>query len=100
MTEEEINAVCDLLKYIQKYPGAKHSSQGIARYWIYRQRLEERLEVVMRAIEYLKQKGFLEEIKKPDGNNFFKVNENLLKHIPQTIKMLLSSEEIEMKKTK
>lgn len=100
MTEEEINAVCDLLKYIQKYPGAKHSSRGIARYWIYRQRLEERLEVVMRAIEYLTQKGFLEEIEKPDGNNFFKVNENLLKLIPQTIKMLLSNEDTAMKKTK
>ena len=90
MTEDEINAVCDLLKYIQKYPGVKHSSQGIARYWISRQRLEEKLEVAMQAIKYLTQKGFLEEVKNPDGNTFFKVNEELLKHIPHTIEMLLS----------
>lgn len=88
MKKEEINAVCDILKYIQKQPQAKHTAQGIAKYWIVQQRLEEKIEVVASALEYLIQNGFLEEVKMEDGHSYFKVKEKRLKDIPSTIQTL------------
>ena len=85
MNKEFLNALCDILKYIQKQPQAKHTAQGIARYWILQQRLEEKIEVVSGALQYLVQQGFLIEVKNIDGNSYFKVNENKLKDIPDTI---------------
>jgi len=85
MNKELLNALCDILKYIQKQPQAKHTAQGIAKYWIFQQRLEEKIEVVSGALQYLVQQGFLTEVKNVDGNSYFKVNENKLKDIPDTI---------------
>ena len=88
MKKEEINAISDILKYIQKQPQAKHTAQGIAKYWIVQQRLEEKIEIITSALEYLIQNGFLEEVKMEDGNSYLKVNEKRLKDIPTTIQKL------------
>lgn len=75
----------DILKYIQKNPAIKHTAEGIARYWIFQQRLEERLDFVMHAISYLVEQGFLQEIKLADGGSYFKVNKRKLKDIPSIL---------------
>ena len=85
MRKEQIDAICDILKYIQKQPQSKHTAQGIAKYWILQQRLEERIEDVTIALEYLVQQGFMEKVNNAGGNSYFKVNKNRLEDIPKTL---------------
>ena len=81
MTKIEKIAACDILKYIKEQPQAKHTAQGIAKYWIYQQRMEENLDIVMAALEFLVQKGFLEEVHKNDGKSYFRANKKKITEI-------------------
>ncbi|MFQ5630410.1 MAG: hypothetical protein ACE5I1_16690 [bacterium] len=85
MKKEEVAAVRDILKYIQGQPNAVHTIEGIAKYWIFQQRLEERLDHVIHAIDYLAKRGFLNEVKKANGGSYYKVNKKKLKDIPGTL---------------
>lgn len=91
MSNEERVATRDILEYLQKQPGAKHTAEGIAKYWIFQQRLEESLEIVMTAIRYLVKAGFLEEICNEDSQCFYRLNQRQIGEIPHTIKMLESA---------
>ena len=88
MSNEERVAVRDILKYLQKQPDAQHTAEGIAKYWIFQQRLEESLEIVMAAIKYLIKSGFLEEICNEDSQCFYRLNQRQIGEIPHAIKML------------
>ena len=90
MSNEEQAAARDILEYLQKQPGAKHTAEGIAKYWIFQQRLEESLEIVMTAIKYLIKSGFLEEVCNEDTRCFYRLNQEQIGEISQTIKMLQS----------
>jgi Fe2+ or Zn2+ uptake regulation protein len=93
MTRQEMNAVCDILKYIQKRPRVKHTAEGIARYWIFQQRLEEKFETVMVAIEFLVKRGILEEVEKADGNSYYRTNHNKTLEIPVVLAKLQKAKE-------
>jgi hypothetical protein len=73
---DETQVIVDILGYIQKHLNAKESAEGIAKYWIFRQRLEEKYEIVMRAIEYLISNGFLQCLPKNDGTIYIKINKS------------------------
>jgi hypothetical protein len=88
MTEEQIGAVVDILQHIKKHPQAKHNVEGIAKYWIYQQRLEEKLDIVMQAIDFLLHEGFLRKLTNQDGTSFFSVNESKISKIQQKINEL------------
>jgi len=88
MIKEEIAAVKDILKFIQNQPNAAHTVEGIAKYWIFQQRLEEKLDHVIHAIEYLTQENFLVEIKKANGGRYYKVNQAKLTRIPAALQNL------------
>ncbi len=88
MNKEEQAAARDILKYIQKHPQSKHSVQGIARYWISQERLEERLEIVLAAIDHLVREGFLEALQKEDKSCFYRVCEKKLDEISSEIEKL------------
>lgn len=92
MTEEERTAIRDILKYIQKQPKAKHTAEGIAKYWIFQQRLEEKLEIALAAITYLVNEGFLEKIQVQNNSCYYCVNQEKLREIPQTLQRLLSKD--------
>jgi Fe2+ or Zn2+ uptake regulation protein len=72
MNQEQSQAVWDILNYLQKHPQAKHSAEGIAKYWIFQQRLEEKLDSVLYAIDFLVEQHFLEKIEKSDGSIYYK----------------------------
>lgn len=84
--EETRNALTVILKFIEKNPQAKHTIEGIATNWIFQQRLEEKIEVVLGVIEYLVKRGFLEEIQKVDDEYYYRVNKTKLGEIPEEIK--------------
>lgn len=88
MTKDEKIAAVDILKYIQKQPNVKHTAEGIAKYWIYQQRLEENLDTVISAIAYLVQRGFLIEENEISETSFYKVNKDKIVEIETTLKKL------------
>ncbi len=88
LNTEERRAIRDILRYIEKQPHAKHSAEGIAKYWIFQQRLEEHLNVAFGAIHYLVRKGFLQDVIKSDGSRYFQVNTQKLEDIPAELSML------------
>lgn len=73
LDDDEINIVIDLLKYIQKYPNAKHTKEGIAKQWLVQQRLEEGADKVNTAIKYLQQEGILQAVEN-STSAYFKIN--------------------------
>jgi hypothetical protein len=69
MTDEitESKLAQQILDYLQDQPEAGDTLEGIARWWVLRQRLSESSVIIGRAVEALKRKGYLEEHKTPDG---------------------------------
>ena len=88
MTEDERVAARDILNYIQKQPNAKHTAEGISRYWIFQQCLEEKLEIVLNAIDYLVNEGFLEEVQKEDKQYYYCANKGKIDDISSAIDIL------------
>lgn len=86
--EEALDALTVILKFIEKNPRAKHTVEGIATNWIFQQRLEEKIEVVLEVIEYLVKRGFLEEVRKMDDESYYRVNKTKLGEIPDEIKKM------------
>ena len=77
MSIEERAAARDILKYLQKQPDAKHTAEGIAKYWIFQQRVEEKVEIVLTAIDFLIHEGFLEEVEKSSGSSYYKAADKI-----------------------
>jgi len=71
-TEKEQRATQLLLQYMQNHPEAKHTAEGIARWWILQQKLEEEVGVVEKVIAYFTDVGVLEKVLMPDDNSYFK----------------------------
>ena len=86
LTEEVRETLVGILKFIEKEPQAKHTAEGIAKTWIFQQRLEEKIEVVLVVIQHLVKKGFLEEILKEDDECYYRVNQSKLPKIADEIK--------------
>ena len=100
MTEDVQKAVLDILKYIQKYPDAKHTKNGIIRNWIYQQRLEEKLQVAETAINFLVKDGILEKIEKEDQEFYLRVNRNKISDISSRIVKLQKLHKLEFESEK
>ena len=90
MSDEERAAVSDILKYLQKQPDAKHTAKGIAKYWIFQQRVEEKVEIVLTAIDFLIHEGFLEEVAKTNGGSYYKASDKI-KDVSDLLKRLQTS---------
>ena len=71
-TEKELRTAQLLLQYMQNHPEAKHTAEGIVRWWILQQKLDEEVGVVEKVIEYLTDAGVLEKVLMPDENSYFK----------------------------
>ena len=72
LTEKEMRIAQLLIKHMLKNPDAKHTAEGIARWWIMQQKFEEELILVEKVIEYLTGIGLLEKVLLPDGNTYYK----------------------------
>ncbi len=90
MSNEEQAAARDILEYLRKQPHAKHTAEGIAKYWVFQQRLEEKVEIVLTAIDFLIQEGFLEEVAKTNGSSYYKASDKI-KDISDLLERLQTS---------
>ncbi len=79
--EELKTAVIDILKFIQKYPKAKHTLEGIGRFWLLQQKLEEKAEIVQAAVNVLLEYQILEQVLKEDLEYYYRVNQNKIDEI-------------------
>ena len=74
LTEKERRIAQLLVKYMLKNPEAKHTTEGIARWWVMQQKFEEEIKVVEKVIEYLTNIGVLEKVLLPGDNTYCKFN--------------------------
>jgi len=78
LTEKEQQIAQLLLDYMKKHPNAKHTAEGIARWWILQQKLDEEQFLVERVIEHFSEKGILEKVQLADGNCYFRFHQQKL----------------------
>lgn len=70
--EQAVAEVAEIIKrYLDTYPNAADSIEGIARWWLGRQRFEERLKAVEQALEYLVAKGEVARTVAADGKAIY-----------------------------
>jgi len=53
----------EIKRYLQKCPSASDSVEGITSWWLERQRIAENIHTVEKALECLKDEGFIDERK-------------------------------------
>ena len=64
--DEEILAIAqEIRNYLTGHPNAADGLEGIAKWWLSRQRYQENLAKVEKALDYLVTEGLIEKIRKP-----------------------------------
>lgn len=61
------NVANAIRRYISSRPNATETVEGVARWWLVRQRYEDSVEVVQEALNYLEAEGKVTKIKVPGG---------------------------------
>lgn len=70
--EELIAAVADVIKrYLDAHPNAADSVEGIAYWWLARQRLEDSKEIVEEALEHLVAEGEITKTATREGKTLY-----------------------------
>lgn len=64
----ELENVADAIsRYISSRPNATETVEGVAKWWLVRQRYEDSVEVVQDALNYLEKKGKVTRLTVPGG---------------------------------
>jgi hypothetical protein len=67
-----------VMAYLEAHPQACDTIEGIARWWLMSQQINDATFAVKRALEELKKRGYVREERKADGRIFYCVQENEL----------------------
>jgi len=68
--EERVrNVACEIEKYLKMHPHASDSIEGIATWWVARQRIRDELEIVRAALEQLTLTGVISAGKSDDEHD-------------------------------
>jgi hypothetical protein len=78
----------EILNYLSKQPAAKDTFQGIAEWWVLKQRIDDAVERVSGALDMLISKEFIIIKQNRDGGKFFQVNEAKSKEIKSTLSQI------------
>jgi len=68
---ELIKIAADMRRYLERHPKAMDTLEGIAGWWIPRQRYEEARGKVAQALAYLESRGEIARREMPDGRTLF-----------------------------
>lgn len=63
-----------LLQYMKKHPDAKHTAEGIARWWLLQQIFENEIKVVERVLEFFIDKGIITRVDVSGGKAYYQAN--------------------------
>lgn len=66
------NVANAISRYISSRPNASETVEGVARWWLLRQRYEDSLEVVQDALNYLEAEGKVARLKIPGGKEVYR----------------------------
>lgn len=81
-----------ILNYLVKHPEAMDTVEGITRWWLLRERIDQSLQTVNRTLEFLLQKDFIKKLKIQD-NQFYKLNDIRCEEIHKFLENLQSNNE-------
>ena len=85
LTEQERKLALLLIRFMQKNSEAKHTAEGIARWWIMQQKFEEEIEKIKKVLEYLTKVGVLQEIAPTQNQRYYKINNQSVIHFIKEI---------------
>ena len=75
---EEIQAIAnEIVRYLHQRPFAADTLDGIVKWWIKQQRVEEQTRLVKQALSLLETQGFVVQRSSATGQTFFKSAESL-----------------------
>jgi Fe2+ or Zn2+ uptake regulation protein len=60
-----------ILNYLRSHPEASDTLEGIAKWWLMRQRVSESTEVVQRVLERLRDQGLIRECRLAGGSTLY-----------------------------
>jgi hypothetical protein len=61
----------DILAYLQEHPGSGDTVEGISRWWVLRQRINESVEMVRQVLEHLGKEGLVQARRMADGRTIY-----------------------------
>jgi len=74
--EHSINSLANEIKaYLDNHPCSADSPEGIAKWWLSRQRYINSVEQVQMALELLAEEGVLNKSKAADGQTIYRLNQ-------------------------
>ncbi len=62
-----------ILSYLVKHPEAMDTVEGITRWWLLRERIDQSLETVTTTLEFLQQQDFV-QVQEISDSHFYKLN--------------------------
>ena len=65
------NVANAISRYISSRPNASETVEGVARWWLLRQRYEDSIEIVKEALKYLEAEGKVAKLKVPGGKDVY-----------------------------
>jgi hypothetical protein len=82
------NIAAAIIRHMYENPQAKHNAEGIARYWLFQQKIEEQVDCVLAALRFLIRQGMLLEIQNADGSEYYKINNKRISDIASFLSQL------------
>jgi Fe2+ or Zn2+ uptake regulation protein len=64
----------DILNYLRSHPEASDTLEGIAKWWLMRQRVSDSTEVVWRVLERLRDQGLIHERRLEGGGTLYQAS--------------------------
>jgi hypothetical protein len=70
-----------ILQYLSLHPEAKDTQEGISTWWLQRQQIEQTLNELTKALDFLVARDFIVEFRGPDLRPYYKINQQQLEQI-------------------
>lgn len=77
---EEIESMCEILRYLKEHPDARDTIEGIS-WWLLEQRMNDCVNDVQNALSKLLAQGLLLELKSVDDRRHYQLNKSRIDEI-------------------
>ena len=61
-----------LLNYMRSHPEAKHTAEGITRWWFLQQKIEEEVNTVNKVLKFLTTQNLIEKVTLPGQTSYYR----------------------------
>lgn len=70
-----------ILQYLSLHPEAKDTQEGISTWWLQRQQIEQTVNELSKALDFLVARDFIVQCRGPDLRPYYKINQQQLQQI-------------------